>query len=221
MASLNQTTILTDLSYLLGESSVPSTGIEDRKRFIQLALERCYRAYDFPFAKDTATVQASSGIATLPTTVHQDSILDIREVVAGKANDHIYTQVSYEDFDNFPAGNYAYRLTGYEGAYVIETSESDSPILTVRYERTSPEINASISTPFPSSMALARGALVYYRQAEDPQADISQEEALFQQELDEVIAQYNRSKPQQRAKTLHEIQGTYVGDIDQTNSFVS
>ena len=70
-------------------------------------------------------------------------------------------------------------------------------------------------------MALARGALVYYRQAEDPQADISQEEALFQQELDEVIAQFNRSRPQQRAKTLQEVAGTYTGDIDQVNSFVS
>lgn len=220
--SLNQTTILTDLSYLLGESSVPSTGIEDRKRFIQLALERCYRAYDFPFAKATATVQAVSGIASLPTTVHQDSILDIREIMPGVGDDHVYTQVNYENLDDYPSGQYAYRLTGYEGAYQIQLSETaTSPILTLYFERTSPEINASISTPFPSSMALARGALVYYRQAEDPQADISQEEALFQQELDEVIAQYNRSKPQQRARTVQEARGTYTGDIDDVTSFVS
>jgi len=63
--------------------------------------------------------------------------------------------------------------------------------------------------------------LIYQRQAEDPQADISQEEALFQNELDEVISQYNRSRPQPRAITLHEASGTYVGDISQTGGFLN
>ena len=45
MASLTLTTVMTDLSYMLGETSVPTTGTEDRQRFIQLALERAYRAY--------------------------------------------------------------------------------------------------------------------------------------------------------------------------------
>lgn len=212
--SINQTTVLTDLSYLLGESAVPSTGIEDRKRFIQLALERCYRAYDFPFSKVTATIAMVNGIATLPTTVHQGAILDVREVQPGVGDDHIYRQLDYEAIDGYAGGQYVYSLTGYEGTFVIETSERDtSTTLKIRFNEVTPQINASISTPFPSSMALARGALVYVRQAEDPQADIAQEEYLFLQELDDVIAQYNRSRPQQRGKTLHEAMGTYPGDI--------
>ena len=221
MASTNLTTVMEDLSFLLGESSVPSTGTEDRQRFIQRALDRVYRAYDFPMNKVTATIAMVSGIATLPTNVHQDSILDIREVVAGVGNDKIYKVVPYEELDNYPAGSYMASLDGYEGTYVLTTSENTNGTLKLRFTTTSPTINASISTPFPSSMALARGALVYYRQAEDPQADISQEEYIFQQELDEVIAQYNRSRPQPRAKTLHEITGTYPGDIVDQGAFLN
>ena len=61
-------------------------------------------------------------------------------------------------------------------------------------------------------MALARGAMVYFRQAEDPQADISQDEAIFQQEVDEVWKRYRRSRPQRRIRDLYETNGTFVGD---------
>lgn len=218
---ITQDIVQQDLSFLLGETSVPATGTEDRQRFIQRALDRVYRAYDWPMNKVTATVSMVGGVATLPTNVHQDSIIDIREVVAGVGTDHIYTQVPYSSGDNYPQNTYNYRLTGYEGAYVLTSSETGTnTTLSLYYETTAPVINASIPTPFPSSMALARGALVYYRQAEDPQADIAQEEYLFQLELEEVIAQYNRSRPQPRAKTVQEIQGTYTGDIVDTGSFL-
>lgn len=219
MATTNLTTVMQDLSYLLGETSVPTSGVEDRQRFVQLALERVYRAYDFPMNRATATVALVSGIATLPTNVHQDGILDIREVVSGVGTDHRYAQIPYEMKDDYPQGQYRYWVDGYEGAYTLNTIESDAT-LQIRYETTAPQINASITTPFPSSMCLARGALVYVRQAEDPQADIAQEEALFQQELDEVIAQYNRKRPQPRAKTLHEVTGTYPGDIEDAGSWL-
>lgn len=214
MATTNQTQVLQDLSYLLGETSVPSSGIEDRQAFIQRTLERVYRAYDWPMNKAIATIQLLSGIATLPTTVHQDSIVDIRTKGSGTGDDSVYSQIAYKDQDNFSAGTFRYWLTGYEGAYLLNTNETTNDILTIYYEQTTPVINASITTPFPSSMALARGALVYLRQAEDPQADIAQEEYLFQMELEEVIAQYNRSKPPVRGRTLHEMGHTHIGDID-------
>lgn len=214
MANVSQTNVLQDLSYLLGETSVPSSGIEDRQAFIQRALERVYRAYDWPMNKVLATVQLINGIASLPTTVHQDSIIDIRTIGSGTGADNVYTAVAYQDQDNFSAGTFRYWLTGYEGTYLLNTNETTNDILTIYFEQTTPQINASIMTPFPSSMALARGALVYLRQAEDPQADVAQEEALFQMELDEVIAQYNRSKPAVRGRTLHEKGHTWIGDID-------
>lgn len=220
--SLTLTTVMQDLSYLLGETSVPTTGTEDRQRFVQLALERAYRGYDYPFSKVLATVAITNGIANLPAGVHQDSIMDIRMVNPGVGDDNVFGSVDYGSLDDYPSGQYKYRLTGYEGAYVFTSSETTlNGVLNIYYQTTAPQINASISTPFPSSMALARGALIYLRQAEDPQADVSQEEYLFQMELDEVISQFNRSRPQPRGRTLHEVQGTYPGDIDGTGSFIS
>jgi len=213
MAAITQTDVMQDLSFLLGESSVPSSGTEDRQRFIQRTLDRVYRAYDFPMNKVTATVAMVAGVATLPTNIHQDSILDIRIVNSGTGDDNVFKQVPYGSLDDYPTTSYVGFLDGYEGTYIFRTSETSNATLKLRYETTSPIINASISTPFPSSMCLALGALRYYRQAEDPQADISQEEYMFQQELEEVISQYNRSRPQPRGITLHEATGTYPGDI--------
>lgn len=215
--SVNLSDVQTDLAYLLGEDSAPSASAADytkRSTFIQRALERAYRAYGFPMNKLTATLTVTSGVATLPSTVMQDSVLDLREVVSGVANDHIYRQVSYEQSDSYSVGDYAYWITGYQGGLLLNTSETTaSPVLTVRYTSVAPVLNASIGTPFPSSMALARGALIYYRQSEDPQADIAQEEALFSGELSEIIAQYNRSRPPRRLISKHEDRGSYIGDI--------
>jgi hypothetical protein len=215
--SVSLTDVQRDLAYLLGEQTTPSDSSPDynqRSRFIQVALERAYRSYDFPMNKLIATVTAVSGVATLPTTVLQDSVLDVREVVAGADNDKIYRFVDYTQQDSFNSGDYVAWLEGYEGTYVLKTSEtSSSPVLTLRYSSVTPALNASITSPFPSSMALARGALIYVRQSEDPQADISQEEALFQQELDEIIMAYNRSRPRQRMVSKHEDNNTYIGDI--------
>jgi hypothetical protein len=41
MASLTQTTVMQDLSYLLGETSVPSSGVEDRQAFIPEGFGAC------------------------------------------------------------------------------------------------------------------------------------------------------------------------------------
>lgn len=215
MAYIDLDDVQQDLAYLLGEQSAPSTSNSDyavRSTMIQRALERAYRAYDFPMNKMTATVQASAYVATLPSNVAQDSIIDMREVVSGKQDDHVYSQVDYSSFDNYNAGDYVYYLDGYAGTYTAKLSESD-PLLTLRYSTGTPILNASIGTPFPSSMALARGALIYYRQAEDPQADISQEEALFQGELDEIISAYRRAAPPRRLVSRHEDKKSYIGDI--------
>ncbi len=37
------TDVMTDLSYILGEQSVPTSGVEDRKAFIQRTLEEVHR----------------------------------------------------------------------------------------------------------------------------------------------------------------------------------
>lgn len=221
MATVNQTQVLQDLSYLLGETTIP-TAITDREEYIQKTLERVFRSYRFPMNVMLATVQASGGLATLPSNVGQDGLIDVREVKGGPFTDNVYTQVTYEDSDNFPVGSFSYWLTGAEGSYVLNSSEtSTSPILTILFTTSVPMINASIVTEFPSSMVLALGALKYYRLAEDPYTDVTPYENMFQLEMDEVIANVNRGRVQPRGRTLSESMGTYTGDITGIGGFVA
>lgn len=208
MANITQIQVLQDMSFLLGEAAVPGSGIEDRKTFIQRALERVYRLHDFPMNKITATVALIAGTITLPTTFGQDSEVDVRD-----GQNNVFDQIPYERQQDYIKGDRKYWLEGYEGTstYFMKSADADT-ILKLRFTTTVPLINGSISTPFGSSMALARGAMVYFRQAEDPQADISQDEAIFQQEVDEVWKRYRRSRPQRRIRDLYETNGTFVGD---------
>lgn len=212
MASINQNDILQDMSYLLGEQSIPTSGIEDRKRFIQAALERIYRLYDFSEFKAIATVSITSGAGTLPTDTGESPDLDVRVVNSGSSDDYIFEQIPYEEQDDVVAGDYKYWLTGSAGDYTLNTKD-DVSALTVRYIQEAPSINASVSSTFPSAMVVARGALVYYKQAENPLADISQDEALFQSELQEVIQRQIRNNPIRRAKGIQELNSKYTGQV--------
>ena len=212
--SVTQTQVLQDMSYLLGETTIP-TNVADRITYIQRALERVYRAYNFPMNQLVATVSMVNGVATLPTTFGQDSILDIRDATGGSNTAQIrYSLIDYKDQDQYNAGSYVGYLLETNGVYVLYTSENTtSTTLTVFGQAAVPTLNASTSTPFPSSMCLAWGAIKYYREAEDPYADLTPYEQNFQMELSEVIAAYNRNRPQKRGRTISEASGTYIGDI--------
>lgn len=212
MASINQTDILLDMSYLLGEQSIPTSGIEDRKRFIQASLDRIYRLYDFQEFKAIATISISSGAGTLPSDTGESPDLDVRVVNSGSGDDYIFEQIPYEDQDRYSAGDYKYWLTGSAGDYTLNTKDDVSTVI-ARYIQEAPAVNASISTTFPSAMVVARGALVYYKQAENPLADISQDEALFQSELQEVIQRQIRNNPIRRARSIQELNGEFTGRV--------
>lgn len=212
MASINQTDILQDMSYLLGEQSIPTSGIEDRKRFIQASLDRIYRLYDFQEFKAIATISISSGTGTLPSDTGESPDLDVRVVNSGSGDDYIFEQIPYEDQDRYSAGDYKYWLTGSAGDYTLNTKDDVSTVI-ARYIQEAPAVNASISTTFPSAMVIARGALVYYKQAENPLADISQDEALFQSELQEVIQRQIRNNPIRRARSIQELNGEFTGRV--------
>lgn len=210
--AINQNDVLLKMSYLLGEQSIPTSGTEDRKAFIQDALERIYRLYDFSEFKSIATVSITSGVGTLPSNIGESPDLDVRVVNSGSNDDYVFEQIPYEDQDKYSSGDYKYWLTGSTGDYTLNTKDSVDAV-TVRYIETAPTINASISSTFPSAMVVARGALVYYKQAENPLADISQDEALFQSELQEVIQRQIRNNPISRAKGIQEINSKYTGQV--------
>lgn len=217
MASINQTDVLQDMSYLLGEASVPTSGIDDRKRFIQRGLERIARLYDFDemYALATVSMTLSGNFYTgsLPSDAAESPDLDVRVIQSGTDNDYIYDKIPYEDQDKYQVGDYKYWLTGSAGDYTLNTRDSNTPLV-VRYLQKAPTINASVSTTFPSSMVIARAALVYYRQAENPLADISQDEALFQRELEEVIARQQRNRSVGRAVSIQEVNDGFIGQVE-------
>lgn len=69
-------------------------------------------------------------------------------------------------------------------------------------------------------MAIALGALKYYRLAEDPYTDVTPYENMFQLEMNEVIAAVNRGRAQPRGITQLEQWGTYTGDITTVGAYV-
>lgn len=210
--SVTQTDVLLKLSYLLGESSIPTGGaeLEQRKSFIQSTLEEIYRVHPFDLNRVSATVAVVGGVASLPSGVAGDSILDVRYVLAG--NDHIYSPITYAQQDDFIQGNYRYWLTGAEGSLVLNTRETDAT-LQINYQTTAPIINGSVSTPFPDPMIIALGALRYVRQSQNPFADIIVEEEQFRARLNEFISQYNRNVPRRLFRTAQDIAGKHTGDI--------
>jgi len=218
MSVINQTDVLLDLSYLLGESSIPTSGIDDRKAFIQRGLQRIVRLYDFDEMYALATVSLTLGSnsfysGTLPADAAESPNLDVRVINPGTNDDYVFEKVPYEDQDKAVTGDYKYWLTGSANNYTMTTRDDVSNVV-VRYLQTAPTINASISTTFPSSIVIARAALVYYRQAENPMADIAQDEALFKTELEEVIARQNRNRPVGRAKSIMELNDVYSGSVE-------
>lgn len=218
MSAITQTDVLLDLSYLLGESSIPTSGIDDRKAFIQRGLQRIVRLYDFDEMYALATVSLTLGgnafySGALPADAAESPSLDVRVINPGTNDDYVFTKIPYTDQDEAIAGDYKYWLTGSANDYTMTTRDNVSNVV-VRYLQSAPTINASISTTFPSSIVIARAALVYYRQAENPMADIAQDEALFKTELEEVVARQNRNRPVGRAKSIMELNDTYTGIVE-------
>lgn len=208
--NINQTDVLEDLAYLEGNQTVPSSGIEDWKRFIQRTLEEAWRQYPWDFAKTLATVTMSGGVGTLASGVLNNGILDVREVNSGTGDDKIYTEVPYEEKDDWAAGTYRYWVTGTPYQPVINTNEPDRT-LQVWYMQQAPQINASVSCGFPDSMVIAMGAQRFIRKSENPQADTSQEEQIFQRRVEELWGWQNRRKPRKARRFYPDVTTGQVG----------
>lgn len=208
---ITQTDVLEDLSFLEGNQSVPTSGIDDWKRFVQRTLEEVWRQYPWDFAKTMATVAVSNGVATLASGAMIDGLYDVRFTSGGSVgSDHHYSEIPYEEQNDYGLGTYHYWLTGNTPNPVINTKETDS-ILTVWYKALPPQINASVSASFPDAMVIALGARRYIRAAENPQADISQEEQTFQARLEEVWGWYNRMQPRKARKFFSSVTTGQVG----------
>lgn len=208
------TDVRQDLSYLLGEDSLPSPWPARRDTFIQRALEQIYRVYDFEMNKVATTLTLTGGVGILPTNARPTpDLTDVRYIRSGQGNDDIFHSIPYDQQDAYSQGDFRYWLVpNQDGTITFNTTESTYSALSIQYELASPVITASLATPFPSSMVIAEGALVFERRAQDKDADISQEDAIFRTHLEDVISAENRNQPLQRAIGIEEAVGRYPGE---------
>lgn len=203
---------MTTLSYLLGERTIPSTATENRKDFIQRTIEEIYRAYPFPFASATATLSVVDGTATLPSDIdwqHQvtayfydgDTQKDVREI-------------NQADQDKFVAGDNVFWLKPITSTddFTLNTKDTNYDYIITRYQTVPPTVNASIGTPFTDIMTIALGARRYVKLGQNPDADIAQDEALFQKRLGENIAAVQVNRPLRRNRKLYYANGYRLGD---------
>ena len=133
MASINQTDVLQDMSYLLGEASVPTSGIDDRKRFIQRGLERIARLYDFDEMYALATVSLTLNgrfyTGALPSDSGESPSLDVRVLNNGSNDDYVFDKIPYEDQDKYQVSDYKYWLTGSANDYTINARDDVGMLL--------------------------------------------------------------------------------------------
>lgn len=212
MSLVYQGDVMNTLSYLLGEKTVPSTGTEGRKDFIQRTLNEIYTGTQWKFNEALATLSVASGLASLPTNLSLDQNMFVYALDSnGNPTDLELADVGDQDAINI--GDNKYWITSYtgDGSYVLNTKELVSTIV-VDYQKLAPILGPSVGTPFKNVMTLALGAKRYVRMSQDPEADISQDEALFQTRLKEDVRALQLSQPRIRRKSAQSISGYHTGD---------
>lgn len=202
-----------DLSYLLNEQAVPTTGVGNRTRFINVSIADIINRKHWEWNRTTATVMTNAlGLATLPSNCRQEGVLDVRVVrTTGVHDDDKFEEVTYEDFDDYSTADDVYHLQGAASAgdYALKTNLAASTTLTVRYSKkpVTLSVDADVVNIPDDNMVIAKGALFHFRLAEDPQADVGVEEQQFEKALRQLYEMENRNKPIRRFKGLAERKG--------------
>jgi hypothetical protein len=211
------------LANLLGEDGITNPWPTVRDNSIQWSLQRIARIYDFDFGYAAqAIITDGTGkyvLSGLTAASRTDGIYDLRQVFTGGYNDNVFTAVERNDFDNYGPGDFRFYLdTDAAGVQTLVTTEP-AMSLTVTYQRLSPVLSDAIPTNFPSALAIAKGALIYVREYEDKDTDVSVEDAKFQQMIQEVIGAEQRSAGPRRARNRYDTHGWGPGQIDGSGGY--
>jgi len=208
-----QSDILTTLAYLLGERSVNSTTSAPRADFIQQSLEEAYQAFPWRFARTNATLTISNGLATLPTN-YDDSQISQAKFASGTTVKLDY--VDPDDENDLQNGDRAAWIEAVDDdVFVLKTKDTDVGTVLFRYQKKAPILDSAgtIDTPYPNKMTIALGARRYVKLGQNPDADISQDEKIFQNKLSQDIAFHQTNAPRKRRKTAHGQAGTSTGEF--------
>ena len=213
MATINQSDILTTLAYLLGERSVNATTSAPRADFIQQTLVEAYQAFPWRFARTNATLTISSGIATLPTN-YDDTQPSQAKFASGDVVK--LDRVDPDDENDLADGDRAVWLEAVaDDVFVLKTKDSDVGTVRFRYQKKAPVLDSggTIVTPYPNKMTLALGARRWVKLGQNPDADISQDEKIFQNKLSGDVAAEQINAPRKRRRTAQGQSGRATGDF--------
>lgn len=202
--------IMLTLAYLQGERQVPNSGVEGRKDFIQSTLEEVHRAYPWTYASALATLTITSSTATLPTNL--DSQHKVYAYYFDGDTQKEVREINQGDSDMYQDGDIKIWLEPLsDGNFVLKTKDTNYSTIIVKYQSKA-AVLASANTAFPDKMTLALGARRYIKQSQNPEADTSQDEALFQARLAENIAAQQLARPLRRARKVYHANNYRLGD---------
>lgn len=213
MALYYQDDFLTSLAYLMGERSVNATTSGPRADFIQSTLNDVYKAYPWRFARTNATLSVVNGLATLPADYD-----DNHKAYAKFDNGTVVRdldQVDPDDEDELTNGDRACWIETIDGErYAVHTKDSDVSTILFRYQTKAPTLaTASTGTPYPNRRTIALGARRDVKLGQNPDADISQDQAIFERELAKDIAAHQVPAPRKRRRTAQGQAGNHTGSF--------
>lgn len=206
-----QDDILLTLSYLRGERTVPTTNTEGRKEFIQQTLNELYAAYRWKWNEVSAYITVVSGIATLPSGLSLNHELTVSYENGTEETE--YDEINASDKTSAQQGQNLYWLTTIDGErHRLNTKETVEQLSLV-YQPVAPIISATIGTPYPDRLTIALGANRFVKLSEDPDADLAQDDTLFQNRQNINIAAQNRPRPRRERRSAQSETGSYTGEI--------
>jgi len=174
---------LTDLSYLLGEDSVPTTGIDSRIGFINRVCEDIVGRYRWSWNQATASVTITTKAGDLPTDYRMGGMVTCKD-----QDDNFYTEVDEQYIGNYSP--YTFYVNGNDvDGYVITVNNDTATTLTVEYCKRAPLFAGSVDTKefaIPIKMAVSRGALIDVRRSENPFADVAPETQEFENDIKKI-----------------------------------
>lgn len=159
--------ILLSMSYRYGETSVPSSGIDNRKYWINRGIEFCVEQMDM---QKSVSVVVTSGVADLNVSTANPapdfkSVVELRD-----SSDQKYTRVRSDEYAK-RIGN-VYCITGnHADGFVLNAKNDDTFTLHYRFY-TTPLLNLTDVCIIPDPEAVAAYAYAQIRMSEtDPLED--------------------------------------------------
>jgi hypothetical protein len=199
---------LLDLSYVLGETSVPTSGIDDRKRFINIVRRDICNRRPWKWAtKWGQSVSLTDGSGSLPSDYREGGMVEVR------VDKNVFEQISYSDQSKYEADAYVYWVTGNQvDGFKINTNQ-DLASVDVSYATQCVNLSAlADQCPIPLTEPVVKGALVYIRKSENPMADTQSEELEYEKAISKLNRIDMQGNPKRRMISLSETRNRRLGE---------